>query len=136
MTLKKIIEENRQILIFGLVGVLNTGIDIAVFSLLYYELSLSIIEANTIAYFLAATNSFLLNKNWTFSETRKEGKIHRQFILFLILGLCGLALSNLVVYILAIWIPAIAAKLIAVFVSFIWNYLTSRKFVFGKVSSS
>lgn len=127
---------NRQILIFGLVGVLNTGVDIAVFTVLYYEFSFSLIEANTIAYFLAATNSFLLNKNWTFSETRKEGKTHQQFILFLGLGLCGLALSNFVVYILASWIPALAAKLFAVFVSFVWNYLTSRKFVFKKVHQS
>lgn len=136
MTLKKMIVAKRQLLVFGLVGVLNTGIDIAVFTFLYYELSLSLIEANTIAYFLAVTNSFLLNKNWTFAETRKEGKTHRQFILFLILGLCGLVLSNLVVYILANWIPAIVAKLFAVLVSFVWNYLTSRKLVFRKTPQS
>jgi putative flippase GtrA len=55
---------------FGITGFLNTFIDFGVFNLLVYltgidsGVKLGLINALAVA--LAATNSYLLNRNWTF----------------------------------------------------------------------
>ena len=115
---------------FAVVGVFNTGVDIATFSLLFYILEIQLIIANSIGYLAAASNSFLLNKYWTFSETRRRGRVRYQFGLFLALGLIGLGLSNIVVWSLAAYIPEIFAKLLSVGILFVWNFGTSRFIVF------
>ena len=115
---------------FAIVGVFNTGVDIAIFSLLLYVLDIQLLVANSVSYLAAVSNSFLLNKYWTFSENRRRGRIHHQFGLFLALGLIGLGLSNIVVWSLATYIPEIFAKLLSVGILFVWNFGTSRFIVF------
>lgn len=128
MSLNK--KELTKMVHFAVVGVINTGLDVAIFSLLYYIFSLPLLVANSCGYLIAATNSFILNKYWTFSESSNHGQTHRQFVLFIALGLLGLALSNIVVWSLSAYISEIAAKLWSVGVLFIWNFGTSRFIVF------
>ncbi len=115
---------------FAVVGVVNTALDVALFSLFYYVLDLPLLLANSSGYLTAATNSFFLNKYWTFAESGTQGRVHRQFVLFLALGLLGLALSNIVVWSLSAYISEIFAKLWSVGVLFVWNFGTSRSIVF------
>lgn len=115
---------------FAVVGIANTGVDIAIFSLLHFSLDMHLLLANTLSYLAAASNSFFLNKYWTFSDTRDHGQTSRQFGLFLSLGIVGLGLSNLVVWALAAYLPAIVAKLLSIGVLFVWNFGTSHYFVF------
>jgi putative flippase GtrA len=117
---------------FAIVGALNTGVDIAIFSLFFYAFDASLIAANSIGYLSAVSNSFVFNKYWTFSETRRHGRIHYQFSLFLVLGLIGLGLSNGIVWSLASYVPEIIAKLLSVGVLFVWNFGTSRFIVFSR----
>jgi putative flippase GtrA len=121
---------------FTVVGVINTGVDIAIFSLLFYVIQMPLLVANSIAYLTAATNSFVLNKYWTFSETRHHGRAHHQFGVFLVLGLIGLGLSNIVVWWLAAYVPEIVAKALSVGVLFVWNLGTSRFIVFQAKDSA
>lgn len=79
---------------------------------------------------MAVTNSFVLNKYWTFSDSGNQGVLRRQFTMFLLLGLVGLAISNAVVWFLAYAVPEIAAKVLSVGALFVWNYATSRLIVF------
>jgi putative flippase GtrA len=115
---------------FGLVGVANTGIDIGIFSFLFFVLDLPLLAANTTGYLVALTGSFLLNKNWTFAETKTQGRTGRQYLLFVGLGLGGLALSNIAVWSLTHLMPEFASKVASVVVVFAWNYVTSRMIVF------
>jgi putative flippase GtrA len=115
---------------FAVVGACNTGVDFAVFSLLFYIFDAPLLVANTIAYLLAVSNSFVLNKYWTFAKTCQAGRIEQQISRFLLLGLVGLALSNIVVWRLAVYLPEIVAKMLAVVVLFAWNFGTSRLLVF------
>lgn len=115
---------------FCCVGLLNTGIDLGIFSLLFYVFEVPLLVSNSIAYLAAVANSFLLNKFWTFSETRAHGVIHHQAGLFFALGLIGVGLSNLVVWSLAAYMPEIFAKLVSIGVTLVYNYSTSRFIVF------
>ena len=116
---------------FAVVGVLNTGVDITAFSLLFYVFETQLLVANSIGYLAAVSHSFALNKYWTFKDTRHQGRIHHQFALFLAFGLIGLGLSNGCVWLLASYVPEIAAKLMSVGILFLWNYATSRIIVFN-----
>ena len=87
-----------QITKFAVVGIINTTIDFSIFLFLLYQLELSLLAANTIAYSVAVVNSFLLNRYWTFSQTSKHGDPRRQFLLFLGFNIVGLGLSNLTVW--------------------------------------
>src|SRR3569832_1427453 len=46
---------------FGLVGLVNSAIDFAVFSFAYYYLDLPIIVANAMAWIVAVTASYVMN---------------------------------------------------------------------------
>lgn len=116
---------------FAVVGVLNTGVDIAAFSLLFYVFETRLLVANSIGYLAGVSHSFVLNKYWTFEDTRHLGRVHRQFPLFLALGLIGLGLSNGFVWLFSSYVPEIAAKLMSVGILFLWNYGTSRIIVFS-----
>ena len=121
----------RQLSRFAVVGVLNTAIDFALFSLLYFLLETPLVIANTLAYCTGVFNSFVWNKYWTFPELSQNKNAIQQLPLFFLLYLVGLGLSNLTITILAEVMPALLAKFFAVGVSFAWNFWSSRRFVFN-----
>jgi len=120
----------REIGRFVVVGLINTGIDLAVFSVAFYGLGLHLITANTLAYSIATINSYLMNKFWTFAGRSGSEVSKTEFTRFVLFNLGGLALSNMTVYVFAGFVRPIVAKLGAIGVTFVWNYLTIRRFVF------
>jgi putative flippase GtrA len=124
-------KETRQLYKFAVVGVLNTAIDFALFSVLYFLFGVPIVAANTVGYCTGVVNSFVWNKYWTFADQRHHGRVAHQFPLFFALYLVGLGLSNLTIWALALLMPALLAKVFAVGVSFLWNFWSTRRFVYN-----
>ena len=116
---------------FAAVGLVNTGVDFLVFTALFFGVSAHVLVANTIGYLSGTVNSFVWNKFWTFSGHAQQLPSTRQFPMFLVVGLGGLGLSNLVVWLFVSIVPVLVAKLMAVGVTFVWNFLLSRRFVYG-----
>ena len=52
---------------FGVVGIINSAIDFSVFSLAYYYFELPIIVANTLAWIVAVSGSYVMNSTITFA---------------------------------------------------------------------
>ena len=52
---------------FALVGLVNSVVDFSVFSFAYYYLALPIVAANTLAWVVAVTGSYVLNSTITFA---------------------------------------------------------------------
>jgi putative flippase GtrA len=93
-----------QVVRFGMVGALNTGVDwglFLVFNLVFNALSATnLVEhpvlygtANTIAYSAGIINSFLWNKHWTFSAGGTN-RWKREALLFLAVSVFSLAVNN------------------------------------------
>jgi putative flippase GtrA len=116
---------------FAVVGVVNTAIDFVIFTALVSGASWPPVLANVVSYSCAVANSFLLNKHWTFSEKRGQGRAIRQFVLFAGCNLVGLILSTTIVWALAQPLGALAAKAVSIVATFAWNYWTSRQLVFA-----
>jgi putative flippase GtrA len=79
-----------QFVKFGLVGVSNTLIAFAVFTLLEEVLGVWYVAASGIGFAVGATNGFLLNRSWTFAGHGGDGGAAVRW--FVVQG-CGLLLN-------------------------------------------
>jgi putative flippase GtrA len=117
---------------FAVVGVVNSAVDFAVFSFCYYYLDLEIVVANTAAWIVAVSGSYVLNSTITFAHESGR-RLH-------IGGYFGFALSQVMGFFAntaTVWclvelagLPAWAGKIAAIFVSFVVNFSLSHFVVF------
>ncbi len=121
---------------FALVGLLNTGVDFAVFLALMAVPGTPVLLANACGYGVGVLSSFLLNRSWTFRVRRDAAPLTRRLPVFLAFNLVGLALSSLVVGLLVPAVHPLVAKVAATVATFAWNYWSSRRFVFATPASS
>ena len=115
---------------FALVGLVNTGVDLAFFSLFFYVLAWHLLLANAGGFVLAASCSYLLNKTWTFADKSVGGQAVRRGVAFLAVATGGLAIGSLIIWLAAMVLPPILAKLTAIGGTFLWNFTVSRRWVF------
>ncbi|MES9901622.1 MAG: GtrA family protein [Sedimenticola sp.] len=116
---------------FGIVGVVNTVVDFGLFILLFWGLELEPLKANTMAYFMAVTNSYILNHLWTFRVDNSALSLV-SYVRFVAFNSFGLFISTLAILFLSNFIRIEFAKLLAVGITLVWNYTTSRRFVFNR----
>ncbi|WP_027087837.1 GtrA family protein [Cohnella panacarvi] len=57
---------------YALVGVMNTGVDFAVFCVLVYAAGLGSAWAQPVSYGTAIANSYVLNRVWTFQVRKRQ----------------------------------------------------------------
>ncbi len=115
---------------FGLVGVINTTIDVLGFLLLATVFGLIAPIANAAAYSLGILSSYTLNSRWTFSQRIDTQQHYRRFGLFLLVNAAGLILSTCLVVSFLTVMDEFAAKVLSVPIVFIWNFLAAKYFVF------
>jgi putative flippase GtrA len=117
---------------FAFVGVVNSAIDFGVFSFAYYYLTLSIIAANSIAWAVAVTGSYVMNSTITFAaESERKLRLKRYFA-FALSQVAGFLANTGTVWFLVelLLVPAWAAKIAAIAVSFTVNFSLSHFVVF------
>jgi putative flippase GtrA len=119
----------QQIIKFGSVGVLNTGIDLGILNLLVW-FGLGPIWANSISFTAAATNSFFWNKFWTFKDHKQDWK--KQLLPFILVAVVGLGLSDIILYIFHVRMGfnLNLVKVASVVVVFWWNFFIPKLFIF------
>ncbi len=131
-----------QLLRYGLVGGVNTGIDLLVLNVFLWRFPTHNVQVlvayNSVAYSCGAVSSFCLNKYWTFRRTQKTtGREVRRFIISILLEL---VYSNVLVWLagklLQPFIPnptlwGNAAKLIAVVSGALISYSLMRFWTFA-----
>ncbi len=126
---------------FGLVGVLNTCIDLLALNILFWlfptrSVGLLLLE-NSLAYSFGAVNSFLFNKYWTF---RCLGRVEgREVGRFALTTLAGVACNTLLLWLLStllhpVFLNAVlwanASKIVAIGGTVLISYLGMRLWVF------
>ena len=80
-----------QFIKFSLVGLLNTAIHYGIFYVTYQYMGLYHLLASTVGFCFAVTNSYIINKYWTF-KTRGSKK-RREFAKFVIVNLITLSIN-------------------------------------------
>ena len=131
----------RQVLRFGLVGGLNTLVDVLILNslLLLFPTSsaLKLLAYNSLAYSLGAVNSFFLNKYWTFASRQKVTRC--ELVRFIVTTLCGIGWSFAILwlastllhpYLVNATLWANASKVVAIAGTALISYLGMRLWVF------
>ena len=126
-----------QFLRFGVVGTVGFLVDTAV---LYagLALGLGLYSGRALSYLAAASATFALNRAWTF-RGQGEGRVARQWALFVVLNLVGFAF-NYGTYAALVGTVALVAQHPVIGVAagslagMMGNFLLSRRYVFGGAS--
>jgi putative flippase GtrA len=120
---------------FGAVGVLNTAVDAAVFTLLYAWAGAPYAAAQTAAYGAGALNSYIWNKRWTFKSRSRANA--REWLSFLLVnGLSyGISIAVLAAAYEALGLPMGWSKALSIASSVAFNYIGSRFWVFRSPSA-
>ncbi len=131
----------RQVLRFGLVGGLNTLVDLLILNGLLWLFpttsTLTLLIYSSLAFSLGAVNSFLLNKYWTFGSRQKTTR--GEVVRFAMTTLCGIGWSTIILWLASnalhpfvvnttVW--ANASKMIAIAGTALISYLGMRLWVF------
>lgn len=124
---------------FSLVSSVATAIDFSLL-LLLTSFGMTTITANYISSSISFVFSFFANKKFAFRTP--DHHIKREAVLFIIVTLTGIwLLQPLIIWkiedtfdqsIHPTWLVVIIAKIVASFVTFIWNYLFYTRLVFKK----
>ncbi len=134
-----------QFLRFGVVGVLNTGIDFIILNVLSAIFQVTsgplIIPLKFVAFLAANVNSYFINKKWTFKDN-SGGEGAKKFSQYLAVSIIGALINIAVVYLITtkmepsfglsdkLWLNA--ANLVATGLSLIWNFIGYKLIVFKK----
>jgi putative flippase GtrA len=120
---------------FVIVGVINTVVDMGAFFLLGLVPGISLVAAKFISYNLGTTNSFVLNKYWTFSAGRSKRGM-REFGVFFALNVPPLVVDVVVFMMLGLWAGSetfwvrMAKAFAAAVVTTAWTFFGSRYLAF------
>jgi putative flippase GtrA len=132
-----------QLMRFGLVGGLNTGIDLLILNglLLLWPTHNTehLLAYNSFAYAFGAVNSFILNKYWTFQNRKRT--TYGEVLRFALTTLCGIICNDIILWIASTFLHPVminatlwanASKVLAISGTFMISYLGMRLWVFAR----
>lgn len=119
---------------FGVVGFSGVFVDFGLTYLCKEKLKIQKYIANAIGFTCAATSNYFLNRTWTFHSQNPEIAI--EYSQFLAISLIGLLINTLVIWLLVSKTRAnfYLAKLAAIFIVTIWNFVVNLNFTFIQVA--
>lgn len=122
----------RQFIKFSIVGVINTLTSSIVYLVATRPLGLDPLIGNAIAFGVAVTVSFTLNKLWTFHDRSRD--FRRQYALFFLISGVGFVSSETIIFVLHTWLGFhdLLAFGIAVVVVMFWNFGANRAWTFAR----
>lgn len=121
-----------QFIKFCLVGVSNTAVDFMVYIFLTRIFHLFFILANIIAFTVACTWSFFINKRWTFKYQGEE--LRKRYLTFYIANVLGITIQTSMLYFFTRYFGYydLYAKFIGVGCAAGVTFSLSKFWVFGK----
>lgn len=121
----------RNLILYGIIGSFTSFLDFYVYTLLSQYAGIYYLAANCISVLVGITTSFVLNRKYNFKVKDHAGQ---RFSIFLTVGLCGMLLSNLILYVgidelhYNSMIVKLASIVLVVFFQFLLNkYITFRE---------
>lgn len=121
---------NNSLIKFGCVGVVNTAIDFSIFFTLHSAFGIGIITANLTAFSFAITNSYLMNKFWSFKHKKTSRPTYGNFLLFCTVSIIAVSLNTFILIIGKPYADLIYLKIIGAFITPTFNFLMYRYVVF------
>jgi putative flippase GtrA len=118
----------RNILLYGIIGALASGVDLLLFSFLVYVVNYPALISNVLTVIVGITISFILNRKFNFRVT---DRVIRRYGMFFCVGICGLVLSELILFVGSqVGIESFTVKLVSVFVVALFQFTLNRTISF------
>jgi len=123
---------SREFVCFGLIGVMNTLLDFALFNAFHSGLKIGPELSNVLSYTISMANSFILNKYFTF-KSNDAGKIHMEAPKFIIINLLSLVATTAAIHGMVHYlaIRPVVSKLISIGLSFTINFIGNKYWTFN-----
>lgn len=132
---KELFNKYKELIMYGIMGVLSTIINIVVFTLCEKLFGISALIANIIAWVVAVIFAYITNKLFVFeSKSFNKDVLIKEMISFTSARIFSLLLEEVIIYVM-IDIMSINSLIVKVFsniVVIIVNYIFSKLFIFKK----
>lgn len=132
--LKKLFHRFNHLILYGIIGSFSSALDFCIYTFLVQVAGIQYIIANCLSILGGITTSFILNRNYNF---KVKDKTKRRFSIFLTVGLCGLVLSNIILYVCidALEMDKLISKLLSIFLVVFFQFLVNKYFTFKPSNS-
>lgn len=123
--LKLLYVKFHDLILYGIIGSFSAGLDFAVYTFLIQLMGISYLPANCISVFGGISTSFYLNRNYNF---KVKDHVAQRFSFFLIVGLSGLMLSNIILFICIerMSMNKIISKLLSIVLVVLFQFLLNK----------
>ena len=118
---------------FSIIGVLNTLIDFAVFTIFHSLFGINYTISQIAGYSFGIVNSFIFNKNWTFEHKNVNKNTVHEFFEFIIINLISLIITIVCMRFLInnFELNVYVAKIIVTLIAQITNFIAYKLWVFN-----
>jgi putative flippase GtrA len=119
-----------QLIRFGLVGGVGFVVNVGVYALCVHALAIDYRGAYVLAWLVAVTNNFLLNRHWTFDAA--AGSVRFQAIRFFVVSLvaAGFGFLLLTLFVESVGLAKVPAEALAVAASTPLNFIGNKLWSF------
>jgi len=127
--IKQLYSKFRNLILYGIIGSCSSGLDFLLYTLLVEVFGWHYIFSNCISVLAGITTSFTLNRNYNF---KIKDKTRQRFALFFTIGLCGMMVSNLILYLcidVLDW-NKIVSKLLSIVLVVIFQFILNKYITF------
>jgi putative flippase GtrA len=121
---------------FGLVGVFNAVLDIALFNYLHFKAGIGPLTAKAISTTIAATSSYFMNRHWSFAHRARSG-LRREYVLFVVLSAVGLVIVEICLAVTryglglkSVFALNVAANGVGMVLGTLWRFYAFKRWVF------
>ena len=124
-----IYQRSRNLILYGIIGGFCSALDFVIYTLLCHFDVLPYLWANVISVHIGIFTSFVLNRQLNF---KIKDKIPQRFISFYLVGLTGLGISSLMLYLMVdyAYLNEIVCKLITIVIVALVQYFLNKYITF------
>lgn len=121
----------KQLVGFGLVGVMATAIDWSIYFTLVNMTRIHYLVANILGFVLSVMFNYWASMTFVFQSKYSKEQKHHEFVVFMILSILGLSLNSVLLY----WSVDVAslsenrAKILVAIIVVVFNFITRKIFL-------
>lgn len=127
--IKTLYKKFHHLVLYGIIGSFSSGLDFLIYTFLVQLVGLQYLVANCISVIAGISTSFYLNRNYNF---KVKDHTKRRFSIFLTVGLCGLIMSNLILYLCIdnFGMDKLTSKLLSILLVVFFQFLVNKYLTF------
>ena len=128
--MKKLIKLVKQLMKFGIVGVVSTALDYGLMVLFTEACGIFYLLSSTLSYAISLIFNYFASMKFVFRGRQDQSRL-REFLIFTVLCLLGMGLNQLILWLLVEMggVHYMVSKLLATVVVMIWNFATRKIFL-------